>query len=46
MLLAERTAEVRAGVNFAGAAITWDRSPRIPERLRGRRAAYPVQMRS
>ena len=44
MLAAERHTGARAGVNFAGAAITWERSPLIPERLRAaaRRAEIPI----
>ena len=44
LLASERATDVRAGVNFAGAAITWERSPHIPERLRPavRRAQFPI----
>jgi dipeptidyl aminopeptidase/acylaminoacyl peptidase len=44
LLAAERKAGARAGVDFAGAAITWDRSPLIPARLRAaaRRAVIPI----
>ena len=44
LLAAERTTGTRAGIDFAGAAITWNRSPIIAERLRAavRRATIPV----
>ncbi len=44
LLAGERRTGARAGVDFAGAAITWNRSPLLPERLRAavRRAEIPI----
>jgi carboxymethylenebutenolidase len=44
LLAGEQNTGAKAGVNFAGAALTWTRSPLIPERLRAavRRAEMPI----
>lgn len=44
LLAGERRTGARAGVDFAGAAATWERSPLIAERLRAavRRAEMPI----
>jgi dienelactone hydrolase len=44
LLAGERRTGARAGVDFAGAAITWERSPLIAQRLRAavRRAEIPI----
>ncbi len=44
LLAGERRTGVRAGVDFAGAAINWNRSPLVPQRLRAavRRAEFPI----
>ncbi len=46
MLMAERGGIVRAAVNFSGAALNWERSPLIRERMleAGRRAKIPVYL--
>ena len=46
MLMAERGGDVRAAVNFSGAALNWERSPLIRERMleAGRRAKIPVYL--
>ena len=46
MLMAERGGVVRTAVNFSGAALNWERSPLIRERMleAGRRAKIPVYL--